>query len=281
MFPLQNRFRAVLLFVLATASSWLVTLAVMLLLQSGVGGLEPMDAFSLSGWRLWAVMVVNSVGLFLLPAVVAAPGIVGGRLLRGGYKPVPEYLFAAVVLGFVCQPLVAWASWWGTALCQNLGWQSSASATEAMVVALLPDKSAATLTLALLLVAVLPAVCEEAFFRGAMLPLLRRLTRSWAAAVWIVAIIFSLAHADAQGFLARLLLGLLLGTLYVLTRSLWAPIMLHLTNNASTVVALVCSEQGIAETLAAPPENPPLWMTLLSLALVMGELHWIHKGVKN
>ena len=88
----------------------------------------------------------------------------------------------------------------------------------------------------ILLVAILPAVGEELFFRGVLQKIVEE---KWGihAGVWIAAIIFSAIHLQFYGFFARLLLGLVLGYMYVWSGSLWLPIAAHFTNNFLAVIA--------------------------------------------
>ena len=88
----------------------------------------------------------------------------------------------------------------------------------------------------LLVVALLAALSEELFFRGALQQLLGKWLNSGHAAVWISAAIFSLVHFQFYGFLPRMLLGALLGYLFLYGRNLWIPIIFHFVNNASVII---------------------------------------------
>ena len=101
---------------------------------------------------------------------------------------------------------------------------------------LLSRKTIGGLILNLIIVAGLAAVSEEMFFRGALQQLIQEKFPNGHIAVWITALIFSLVHFQFYGFLPRLLLGALLGYLFLYTRNLWAPILFHFMNNAFIVV---------------------------------------------
>ncbi len=100
----------------------------------------------------------------------------------------------------------------------------------------------------LFIIALIPAIGEEMIFRGLMIPILRRWTNSAHWAVWISAILFSSMHLQFYGFLPRLILGALLGYLFVWSRSLWAPIIAHFTNNALALVVIFLMSRGNLET---------------------------------
>ena len=95
----------------------------------------------------------------------------------------------------------------------------------------------------LLVMALLPAVCEEMMFRGW---LQRALGQSvdYRTAIWVSAIVFSAIHFQFYGFIPRMLIGAALGYLYYYTGSLWAPILAHFTNNAAAVVTAFLTYNG-------------------------------------
>ena len=86
------------------------------------------------------------------------------------------------------------------------------------------------------LLALVPAVGEELFFRGLLQTRISHLIKNAHAAVWITAIIFSAFHFQFYGFIPRLLLGAYLGYLLVWSGSLWLPMLAHFVNNALAVV---------------------------------------------
>ena len=88
---------------------------------------------------------------------------------------------------------------------------------------------------ALVVLALLPGVCEELIFRGV---LARGLASRWhpALAVGLSALLFSGYHLSAVQAIPTLLLGLALGTLALRTRSLVPGMLAHVLNNASVIV---------------------------------------------
>lgn len=93
------------------------------------------------------------------------------------------------------------------------------------------------------LIGIIPAVGEELIFRGTIQRLLQNKMKIHAA-VWIAAFIFSSIHFQFYGFVPRLLMGALLGYLFVWTNNLWVPIMAHFTNNALAVVFYYLKNTG-------------------------------------
>lgn len=87
----------------------------------------------------------------------------------------------------------------------------------------------------LLIVALLPAVCEELAFRGFILSGLRRLGNN-SAAIAISSIFFGLTHGMLQQSLAAVVIGMVIGFIAVRTNSLWPGVAFHFTHNAASVL---------------------------------------------
>ena len=101
------------------------------------------------------------------------------------------------------------------------------------------------LALNLLMIAVIPAIGEELFFRGGIQNILASWFKNNHWAIWVTGIIFSAIHVQFFGFFPRMLLGVLFGYLLVYGKSIWLPILGHFLNNATAVVmAYVMQKQG-------------------------------------
>jgi membrane protease YdiL (CAAX protease family) len=120
------------------------------------------------------------------------------------------------------------------------------SAAEVMKDILVMDSIGGFL-LTLLLVAVFPAIGEELIFRGILQNQIAEWTRRPILAVWLAAIIFSAIHMQFEGFLPRMVLGAVLGFLYLWTNNLWAPILGHAVNNGFQVCVLYFSGIDISD----------------------------------
>lgn len=96
---------------------------------------------------------------------------------------------------------------------------------------------------ALVIMAFLPAVCEETLFRGGLQNFLTRGTRRPWFSIIMVSILFSLAHFSFYGFLSRFFLGLVLGALFYYSGKLWLSILAHFINNALAITLLYVSIQ--------------------------------------
>jgi sodium transport system permease protein len=113
-----------------------------------------------------------------------------------------------------------------------------------------------SLPVVVLVFALLPALCEELLFRGALLGLLRRSLHP-ALACLLVGLLFGLLHLHVVRILPTGILGVLLCVAALRSGSLWVPVVIHALHNGVLVIA---SDQGWFL-------DPPLWALLLMAAL--------------
>ncbi len=83
----------------------------------------------------------------------------------------------------------------------------------------------------------IPAFCEEFFFRGLIMSNLMPLGRNFA--IIASGIIFGLVHGNHDQILFATIVGIVLGWLYADTGSMWCGIIVHMFNNLISVVGTV------------------------------------------
>lgn len=118
--------------------------------------------------------------------------------------------------------------------------------------------SVGDLLLALLVIAIIPAIGEEVVFRGLMQNELFRASKNPHVAIWFAAFIFSAIHFQFFGFVPRLLLGALFGYLYYWSGNLWVPILAHFFNNGIQIVAMYYVNNGLID-MDAEAETAAPW----------------------
>ena len=101
---------------------------------------------------------------------------------------------------------------------------------------LLSGKTVGSLILNIAVIAALASISEELLFRGAMQQFIQEKFKNGHLSVWLTALIFSIVHFQFYGFFPRLFLGAVLGYLFLYTRNLWIPILLHFLNNATVII---------------------------------------------
>ncbi|MDI1480708.1 ABC transporter permease subunit/CPBP intramembrane protease [Polyangium sp. y55x31] len=174
-----------------------------------------------------AQLAGTQLGLFFLPALaaIAASGA-SMRETLGLRMPRPRALVGAVLAGL-----------------------SGGAAVSALATRLVPvprefaDKLGDALLLdgqplwvLLIVIAVLPALCEETLFRGLLFSGLSR--AGFAVALIASSLLFGLAHGSIYRLLPTFSLGLLLGYARHETRSLLPGIVVHGINNALAITIL-------------------------------------------
>ena len=82
--------------------------------------------------------------------------------------------------------------------------------------------------------AILPAVCEESLFRGAILGALDH--KGPRRAILLTAMMFMLMHSSVAGMPAELISGLVLGLVVVLSGSVFTGIVYHTVHNAMAIM---------------------------------------------
>jgi membrane protease YdiL (CAAX protease family) len=146
---------------------------------------------------------------------------------------------------------------------------------DAMINRLLVMPQKADLLANLLVMALIPALCEEAFFRGVLQKLFIRATRSPLAGILIGAAVFSALHGQFLGFFSRAALGIVLGCLYWYSGSLWPGILAHFTYNGVQVLYFYIQQQQNGQTASPFFDDKavmPLYYGLISTVLVAAGL---------
>lgn len=138
----------------------------------------------------------------------------------------------------------------------------------------LENTSIGQLIFNLFAIALVPAVCEELFFRGGLQQLLYRWTHRPHLAIVLTAIIFSLAHMDLFAFLPRVLLGILLGYMFYYSGSIWVSMSAHFLNNAAVVVLYFLYHKHIANINIAE-EITFAWYAVIASAIVTAIIFYI------
>ena len=138
------------------------------------------------------------------------------------------------------------------------------------------------LLLNLLVIALIPAVGEELTFRGVLQQGLMRRVKSPHVAILLSAAIFSFIHFQFYGFLPRMFLGILLGYMFYITRSLWTSIAMHFVNNGTAVVLYYLNNKGIIDI---DPEHfgemQYSWLITISFVVTAALIGWCWWKAEN
>jgi membrane protease YdiL (CAAX protease family) len=139
--------------------------------------------------------------------------------------------------------------------------------TEKLLFCILQMDSPLELVANLFVIAILPAFGEEVLFRGFIQKRLAHHLPVWAS-ITLTAFLFSAVHFQFEGFLARFLLGGILGFVFHKTQNLWVPIATHLFfNGLQVLVYYFFGEQAINQEV--PDIQTMLLPGLISLFLMI------------
>jgi len=134
----------------------------------------------------------------------------------------------------------------------------------------------------LVMIAGLAAVGEELIFRGILVRLFREWTGNVHLSVFIPAFLFSALHLQFYGFFGRLLLGMILGYLFVWSGSLWVPIFAHFMNNAMAVMLAFLTRRGIInvdlESFGSSDNGFVIAGSIFLMLLVMSVIYYHEQG---
>ena len=137
------------------------------------------------------------------------------------------------------------------------------------------------LLISLVVMAALPAIVEEVFFRGGFQNMMQRSTKQIWVSVIITSLFFSAIHFSYYGFLSRLALSIVLGLLYAYSRNLWVPILAHFVNNAiavGQVYYLRSTGQSVVENI---DDKFPLPVVLSALVFFYFAFQRFRKSVNH
>ncbi|MCR5696288.1 MAG: CPBP family intramembrane metalloprotease [Marinilabiliaceae bacterium] len=224
--------------------------------------------------KLLVIQAISSVVQSALAGVVASLLVFNRVMPRFVERNVNIGVFMLAVIGIgVCQPLVSWASFVNEMLLTkfHLDWAIEfQKVSNATVAHLISFETPIDWILSIVVIAILPAFCEEIFFRGVLQRTLIKATSSTASGIALSAIFFSLMHFDIAGFLPRAILGVMLGLIFYYSGNLWLSILAHTINNAAVVIMLgltTDTNNTIEKQLSQSAENPGPWLPIVSLLL--------------
>ena len=274
-----------ILFLLSILIGYIVVVVfsvLFILLYSSIAGGSPTDYSTLVN-EPDKLIVINSfatIFTFLFPALLCAHlfSSTPSSYLASNHYPSSIILMITFVNTIIILPFISLIATWNDAI-HFPEWMSfieTALREQQKMLAEMMEKVTVMdgipgLIGVLFCMAVLPAICEEFFFRGFLQRFIQELTKRKHLAVWVTAVIFSTIHFEFFAFIPRLLLGAWLGYLLVYTRSIWISVAAHFTNNAAFIILLYLEQRGIvgkeAELFGT---GDTLWISLISLLLFIG-----------
>ncbi len=236
------------------------------------------------------LQVVQFIGLFLLPSLFCAYLFSEHIKKFLGLKPPPQFLYwiTGIAIMLLALPL---ANFLGV-MNQQLplpkvidDWMKSTEAEAAKAtMALLSHHTVKDLILNLIFVAGLAAVGEELVFRGLIQRSLIKAFKSPWVGIIVSAILFSAIHMQFLGFLPRFLLGILLGSIYWYSGSLYAAMLAHFVYDAFVITVAYFMPETLKESSAPFSGNIVALAAgaVVSLAIITYLIQWMKsKSTQN
>lgn len=131
--------------------------------------------------------------------------------------------------------------------------------------------------LALVVIAIIPAIGEELLFRGILQNLLVNVSRNIHIAIWVSAFLFSAIHLQFFGFIPRMLLGALFGYLYFWSGNLLYPMVAHFINNGFTLLMIYLYRSDITNFDIENTESVPIITVLIFGVITTALLYYFKK----
>lgn len=190
-------------------------------------------------------VLIQSCFIFLIPALLCAYLFQENacEYLKINRKIDFKLLLLSILLVIAIQPLISFTGYLNSTFtlpesmagieAQMKTWEEMARITTEK---LLITDSIPILLLNLFVIAIMAGVTEEFFFRGSLQQIIRKICSNRHVAVWVTAFIFSAIHFQFYGFIPRLILGAMLGYIFVWSGNLWISVIVHAINNAMSVL---------------------------------------------
>jgi len=233
---------------------------------------------------------ICSFGFFLFPALSFSFLLKGNLFSYSSIgKNVPLRMVATVILlALLIIPIISWLTHLNQmlklpdSLHQIEEWmQRNEAKADALIRLLTEELTFSNLSINIIALAFIPALCEEFMFRGTIQPFLNKVVKNIHVAIVLSALLFSAIHFQFYGFFPRFLLGIYLGYLLYWSGSLWLPIAAHFLHNAFTLLMdFYTRKNGIDIDNISPSEIPHFYGLLIISIVFTGIGIWFLRKIK-
>lgn len=216
------------------------------------------------------LFISQFVGI-LLPAIIVLIIFNSKDIIsRIGISMKGKYLFAlyGLMFLFMAYPLIQLSAILNEKLHFSEIMKNSNDLAEQITKMVLIFNSFSDFLVKILLVAFLPALSEELFFRAGIQKEMTAGRVNPNLAIILTALIFSAFHLQFDGFLPRFFLGLILGYVYYWSGSLTISIILHFFNNFILLLTAYLNPELISSEKEAAMPQIPVYILLISIVSV-------------
>lgn len=129
------------------------------------------------------------------------------------------------------------------------------------------------------IMAILPAVTEEIYFRGLLEGSLFDLKLAPIHAIFISSFLFAMIHFEFYYLLPLLFMGLTLGYIYYRTKNLWLTIIAHFFNNGLIVLLTASNKANL--TNIDVDGSPSIYVSIVGILTFAVLIYFFHKQTTN
>lgn len=200
---------------------------------------------------------ISQFGFFILPALLTAFLIQKNvfQYLSLDKAPILLHSIIGLLIIVAANPFSEWLIYQNNLiqLPESLSaieeWMRNAESKAAdMTNTFLEMESLSDYVINIIMIGIFAAIGEELLLRGILQPLFIKIFKNAHIGIWIAAFLFSFIHFQFYGFFARLFMGAILGYLFVYTKNLWVPIIIHFFNNAAAVTYVYITKTPLNST---------------------------------
>lgn len=248
----------------------LLSIVFISLLAPVMGGIDSLNFIRV-------MQVFQSVFIFLVPALLCAYlfNEDGWQYLKIKKAVNLKVLIYSIILIVAIQPLISFTGYYNKmmTLPESLSeleqsMQAMENSAAALLERLMADHSPDVVIANFIVIAVAAGITEEFFFRGSLQQLVKKICHNRHVTVWITAFIFSFIHFQFYGFVPRMLLGALLGYIFLWSGNLWIPVIVHILNNALSVALYYkFHSTPVYDRLESFGTGDTVWATVASIAV--------------
>ncbi len=256
-----------------------IILATLIMAVAGGASVEKMQSIDF----LRIMQMIQTVCLFLIPACLCAYLFHKKPLdyLKVNRSLDFKFLFFSLLLIISIQPLISFTGYYNNLVTfpESLSglehWmREMEESTKVLTERFLTTDSIAILLLNIFIIAIMAGVTEEFFFRGSMQQIFKKIFKNRHVAVWVTAFIFSFIHFQFYGFIPRLLLGAVLGYIFLWSGNLWMAVIIHAVNNLMSVLIFhFYHGTPTYEQAEVMGTGDTLWLTVVSVIISGGIMY--------
>jgi uncharacterized protein len=228
------------------------------------------------------IIPIQTVLLFGLPALLFGFWAHTKGLFYLGFRRIgkPMHIVFAIVAMLAGLYFVGLLAQVNKAIPMPQSWINTETDYAVLTKSLLTMYSISDLIFNLLIIALLPAVCEELLFRSCIQNILihQFSNKYYWIAIVITGIIFGIIHGQMQTVLPRIFMGIVLGFIYYYSNNIGVSILAHFVNNGLQVVlAYLVSMHKVSAELMNDDAIVPTGYGLASGAVCILFIYFIYQ----